>query len=386
METQHLINSTLALGRGLERLLRPRTRCPPEKVRSALMLEYMLPLGSCIHMTPVYEAIKFHRPEITLTVATRGIGLQVLRHSPFVDHLIETPDPLRDVRAAARSLSLQLKQRELDPDCCLTGMPDQRTRVALVALLSCSGWRGGFTVHPGMYQKPLQILQGESQIANNLQLAALLGCRSEPLEPRVFYTAAEAAGAQALLEEVDGSAAPVLIVVARNSGGQRTGWHDERWVRVLRHAHQQLGYAIVYVGTAADAESLEALRALSGVGASVAGRTSVPELAALLARSDLMISLDTGTMHVGRATGLPMVVLGPSWQKPQEWLPLGKDHVRILRGKDRVDVPEGYLLDEISAEAAIEALEDLTRRFPAGVSARAARLAAGLSEIDLLAR
>ena len=376
----------MALGRSVEALLRPKTRRPPDEARSVLVLEYMLPLGSCVHMTPLYEALKRGRPEITLTVATRGIALQVLRHSPFVDHLIETPDPLNDLRATVRSLARQLKERKLEPDCCLTGMPDQRTRIALVALLSCSGWRGGFTVHAGMYQKPLQTIRSISQINNNLRIAALLGCSTEPLEPKVFYTAAEAAKAQVLLNEVNRSGAPVLIVVARNSGGQRTGWHDDRWVQVLRHAHQQLGYAIIYVGTASDADSLEALRALAGVGASIAGRTSIPELAALLAASDLMISLDTGTMHVGRTTGVPMVVLGPSWQRPQEWLPLGQDHIRILRGEDRIDVPAGYLLDEISAAAAIEALNDLTRRFPASAAERAARLAGGLSEIDLLAR
>ena len=78
---------------------------------------------------------------------------------------------------------------------------------------------------------------------------------------------------------------------------------------------------MVYVGTSADVAAIEAIRqAAGGVGASIAGRTSVTELAAVLAMSDAMVTLDTGTMHIGRAVKTPMAVLGPSWQRPIEWM------------------------------------------------------------------
>ena len=125
---------------------------------------------------------------------------------------------------------------------------------------------------------------------------------------------------------------PVLCVVTQNSGGQRTGWHEERWVVALRHAHERLGYGLAFLGTGADGEKIEALREAVGAGVSLAGRTTIGQLAAVLALGDLVVSLDTGTMHLGRAVGVPMVVLGPSWQRPVEWLPLGKAHIRIVRG------------------------------------------------------
>ena len=108
------------------------------------------------------------------------------------------------------------------------------------------------------------------------------------------------------------------------------------------------------------------------------------QLAAMLALSDLVVSLDTGTMHVGRAVDVPMVVLGPSWQKPLEWLPLDKPNVCILRGEDLVGIPEGYQLDEITPSAVIGALRTLTALYPADETAREKRLQHGLSNIDLL--
>jgi ADP-heptose:LPS heptosyltransferase len=371
--------------RRVEGFLRPETRAEASNAKSVMVLEFMLPLGVLVHMTPLFEALKVGGKEVT--VATRGLGMEVLRHSPFVDHLIEVPDPLASPGAAARVLRRELRARGIDPDVCLTATSDRRTRVALLAARVCGGWRGGFTAHASLYHHALRTDDGLSQIGNNLRLAKLVACADGHREPKVFFTARDVAKARMLLGEGRDVDRPRLVVVSQGSGGQRTGWHDGRWVRVLRHAEESLGFAVFHVGTARDAAAIEALRAeAGGIGVSLAGKTGVGELAAVLALSDMVVAIDTGTMHVGRAVGVPMVVLGPSWQKPLEWLPLGKPQVRILRGEDRVGVPEGYRLDEISAESVVAALHELSGLYPAIETAREARVAAGLSEIDLLRR
>jgi ADP-heptose:LPS heptosyltransferase len=353
-------------------------------VRQALILEYRLPLGCLVHMTPVFEAIKRTRPDVEITVATRGPGLQVLRHSPYIDHLIETPDPTTHLIAAARTLRSELSSRSIRPDCVLTGASDQRTKIALLALLGSSGWRGGYTLKPALYQQPLQYDQSRSLIANNLKLATLVGGSDQPTEPRILFSQGDAKVAANLLETANPQGHPIVAVVTQNSGGQSTGWHTDGFVRVIRNVAER-GFAIVYVGTAAESAAIEAIReAAGGIGVSVAGKTTIDELAALLAQADFAVTLDTGTMHVARSVRLPMVILGPSWQKPIEWLPLDLENVRILRGEDRMGVPEGYRLDEISAESVIAALGELVELYPPTLEAREKRLQSGLSEIDHL--
>jgi ADP-heptose:LPS heptosyltransferase len=362
-----------------------RTNVVAAEVRCVLVLEYMLPLGCLVHMTPVFEAMKRSRPEIEVTVATRGAGLQVLRHSPFVDHLIETPDPTKHLGAAVLALREQLRRRGIRPDCVLTGASDQRTRIALLGLFGSSGWRGGYTVKPALYQRPLAYDQGLSLIANNLRLATLVGCKDEPTEPRIPFSTTDADVATNLLHAANPEGRPVVVMVTQNSGGQSTGWHAERFVQVIRHAAMERGFAVVYVGTAQDGAAIDAIReAAGGVGVSLAGETAIGELAAVLALSDFAVTLDTGTMHVGRSVRVPMVVLGPSWQKPLEWMPLGVENVRILRGEDRVGVPQEYRLDEISAESVIAALGELVELYPPSPEARQGRLQDRLSRIDHL--
>ena len=224
-----------------------------------------------------------------------------------------------------------------------------------------------------------------SLIANNLRLARVFGGEAPMLEPRVFFSQQDAETAGELLRKVNPEALPLAVMVTQNSGGQATGWHTERFVEVIRHT-AAAGYAVVYVGTVRDTEAIEAIRvAADGIGVSVAGQTSVTELAAVLAMSDVIVTLDTGTMHVGRAVKTPMVVLGPSWQRPIEWMPLTVENVRILRGEDRETVPEGYRLDEISAESVIDALDDLMHTYPPGAESRAKRVSQNLSAVDHLA-
>lgn len=381
---KNLMNLTADAVVASERALRGRRMSAiPEQVKSVLILEYMLPLGCCVHLTPVYEAIKRERPEVTITVATRGLGLALLRHNSSIDHLIGTPDPLRDTFRAARALRAELKQRNLHPSCTLTGASDQRTRIALLALLAGAGWRGGFTLATRLYQRPLQYHPNLSQIDNNLRLAGLAGCGIEHFEPRAFFSRADAVAAAALAQEANPEGKPLVIMVTQNSGGQSTGWHDDRFVQVIRHAHDVLHCAIAYVGTGADRAAVERLRRdAGGIGTSLAGRTTVTELAALLAGSDAAVSLDTGTVHVGRAVGVPMVVIGPAWQKPLEWLPLNAENVRILRGVDRIDIPKGYKLDEVQAADVIAALTELLETYPSDPLRRAERLRVSASDID----
>jgi ADP-heptose:LPS heptosyltransferase len=369
----------------VERVLRKKVATvEPEKVKQVLVLEYMLPLGTCVHLTPFFEALKLCRPDLAITVATRGMGSQVLRHSPNIDRLIDTPDPLKDLKAAVLFLRGSLRRLKLEPDCVLTGASDQRTRIALMGMFGSGGWRGGYTLKPALYQRPLEYDRSISLIANNLKLTRLFGCEAKHMEPRVFFSQENAETARGLVREVNPDGRPLVMMVTQSSGGQATGWHTDRFVRVIRYA-AELGCAVAYAGTGGDAAAIEAIRtAAAGIGVSVAGRTTVTELAALLAMSDAMVTLDTGTMHVGRAVKTPMVVLGPSWQKPIEWLPLEVANVRILRGVDRDTVPEGYRLDEIPAESVIEALDDLLRTYPASGEMRTDRVRQSLSSIDHL--
>lgn len=369
----------------IEKLLHPRCRAPYTATSSLLILEYLIPLGNCVHMTPVYQAIKERRPDLRLAVATWGLNLALLRHSPFIDELIPTPNLLSEPRRAIATLRRELKNRKLDPDCALTSVANQRTQIALAAALSTRAWRGGFAVHRNLYQCPLRYDRSLSLIDNNLRLLELLNASSQHLEPRLFCSSADGAMARSLITQAGGDHAPTLLVVACNSGGLPTAWIKERWAATIQHAHQKLGYRILYAGTKQDSGKIEEIRGLAGgIGTSLAGATSLSELTALVAQSDMVISLTTGTFHIARCTGTPTILLGLAWEKPLQWIPNDRPQIRNLRGPDIDSRPENYCMEEISSAWVCRELDEMTMQYPFSLEARQARLEACIHDSDLL--
>jgi ADP-heptose:LPS heptosyltransferase len=78
---------------------------------------------------------------------------------------------------------------------------------------------------------------------------------------------------------------------------------------VLRGLHAA-GVRVVLTGDAGERALVEAVGEAAGVAApSLAGRLDVGELAALLARAPLLVSNNTGPVHVAAAVGTPVVDL-----------------------------------------------------------------------------
>lgn len=360
--------------------MRPR-RPTGLEVRTVLLLHYQMPLGCCVHATPIFAAVKAARPSSRLIVATRGLGAETFRHDPHIDVLIETSDPrgsLGALRKTASELIAILRDRGESVDLVLQPATDRAGSFALLALLLRLAPTVGFANLPELYDTYLAYNSELSLIDNNLRL---VGARSPHREPAVYFVPRELAEARALLLEANPAQLPVCAFVMQGSGGQSTGWHADRFASVIQHVEVR-GYETIFLGTQADEPRIQSVLDLAGSsGTSLAGRTTIAQLSALLTQCDLLVSIDTGTMHVGRAAGVPMVVLGPSWQRPIEWLPLQVANARVLRGQDRSEAPPGYQLDEIQTADVIEAINNLSTFYPPSQESRESRAQRLLSNV-----
>ncbi|MDQ8161337.1 MAG: glycosyltransferase family 9 protein [Gemmatimonadota bacterium] len=132
------------------------------------------------------------------------------------------------------------------------------------------------------------------------------------LEPALVDAASEAAGAVVL---APGGARNVL----RDDPLRR--WPIAHWITLAR-ALRDGGHRVLLVGAAEDRpESQAIMTAVPGVETAV-GRTSLLELVALLSRARLLVSHDSGTLHLAMLTRTPAVALfGPT--APAERVPAG---------------------------------------------------------------
>jgi len=94
-----------------------------------------------------------------------------------------------------------------------------------------------------------------------------------------------------------------FVAVAAGASWPTKRWPAARWRAVCRTI-QDLGYRVVELGHADEQ---------IGVGLSLAGRTSIREAACVLHSARLLITGDTGLMHLALAAGTPVLALfGPT--------------------------------------------------------------------------
>jgi ADP-heptose:LPS heptosyltransferase len=141
-------------------------------------------------------------------------------------------------------------------------------------------------------------------------------------------------------------------------------WPADRWAAVARHERTQ-GRDVVVTGGPDEDGLADAVARFAGVDAAnvLAGRTSIVELATLVAVAGRVICGDTGVAHLASAFATPSAVLfGPT--PPARWGPPGNGrHVALWAGREgdpHGDAPDPGLLSlEIDVvTAALDGLPD----------------------------
>jgi ADP-heptose:LPS heptosyltransferase len=218
-------------------------------------------------------------------------------------------------------------------DIAMNFEPDVRSN----ALLALSGarWTTGYGSAGGgaLLDQALEYQTAEHTVENARRLvqAVLGGRKGGPVDGLLAIPEARRSEASALLA---GRTHP-LIAMHVAGGRAVKQWDPQRFAAVARDLVDQRGATLVLTGGPGDAALVHAVtRALpAGRVVDLSGVDSLLTVAAALERSDLMISGDTGPMHLAAAVGTPIVaVFGPS--DPRRYAPRGP-HDRVIR----VDLP-----------------------------------------------
>lgn len=300
-----------------------------------LVLLYERELGSLMTGAAILSAVKTAFPAARITVLGGGLAGEALQGSPLIDEVIVTSHPsaapwrfLRDWRR------LRLGRRE-KWDWLLSTLEAQRLGVGLPALAAPAARRAGFAAPAILpdYDFPLRPDPALGQIDNNMRILQALGVAPPPGRP--VFPAQPALGASLLAAAGFDPGRAFAVFIVETSGGQPTDWAPERLAAVADGLARRRGLTPVFVGTAQGAATIDQVRRrMAAASLSLAGQTSIPQLAGVLALATLAVSLDTGAMHVAVAVGAPLVVIASSWQSAHLWLPLGFDDCVVLSRAD----------------------------------------------------
>ncbi|HVY69561.1 MAG TPA: lipopolysaccharide heptosyltransferase II, partial [Verrucomicrobiae bacterium] len=168
--------------------------------------------------------------------------------------------------------------------------------------------------------KPPSLPPGAHQIHEYLYLVWVLGARPEPLPPHICVTPEEIAAARqkfGLSGRADGKSDWIGLNPGAEYGPAKR-WPVENFAGAAIELARQTGCRLAIFGGPGDAELTKGLEERIRAGAkeagtnpettSLAGKTSLRELCATLACCRLVVTNDTGPMHLAAAVGTPVVV------------------------------------------------------------------------------
>jgi heptosyltransferase-1 len=268
-------------------------------------------LGDIVHSLPVLTALRRRYPYAHITwIVNRG-------YEPLLQGHPDLNDTLAFDRAATRtgwgrallyySEFLQIVRRQrFDLVLDLQGL----LRSGLMTAASGAPRRLGLSTAregaPWFYSDvvPVDRFDALHAVDRYWLMAWALGAGDFP---KVFRVPIHDAGRHWAAETLHGCPRPWLAM------GVGSRWITKRWLpehfaMLARLAQERFGATIIFVGSKDERPLARAVAAcLAGPVRDLSGRTTLPQLAALLAAADLMVANDTGPLHLAAALGRPVI-------------------------------------------------------------------------------
>lgn len=294
-----------------------------------ILLVNITRLGDMLQATPTIAGMKMENPECKISVLVEKQFEEVCYSLPNIDEVIAI-----DLGMTVRSLAREqegivdayeyvtefvedLRAKKFDYCLNMSSSAYTALLLKLVGIERNGGWVSddeGYRIISSEWARlfAASVFHQNRQF-NALNLVDVFRCSADvDKHPRHLLfslktDAIEYAG-QLIAEAGFTNTGPLIAVQAGASQGKRQ-WAPERFVEMINVLTEKHNARVVMVGTKKELGIIEPIRARCDTRNVfvAAGRTNIPQLAAVLKQSDVLVTGDTGTMHVSVSVGTPVV-------------------------------------------------------------------------------
>ncbi len=329
-------------------------------------------IGDVVHCLPVLDALRGRYPDARITWAVGDAAAEILQGNPLIDELLifprsrwseglsclpNWPELIGEMRGFVRAL----RSREYDVALDFQGLLKSGLIMGLCKSrrkIGFDGQREGSSLFLNEKLPPFD--KDEHAVLRYLRLVRHLGAEVRDPKFPLWLRPEDKSEAQRVLEEA-GIAGKDIVALTPGTRWDTKLWTPEGFAQVADLC-QDRGLAPVVVGGPGDSPLARAISSRAkGPVVDLTGQTGLRSLAALYKRSKLVISTDTGPMHIAAAVEVPVVALfGPT--APWRTGPFGRIHhvVRLdLKCSPcfRRSCSEPRCMTEITAELVMEKVD-----------------------------
>lgn len=134
-----------------------------------------------------------------------------------------------------------------------------------------------------------------------------------------------------------------LIGFHVGAGKPQNRWPLEKYLNLIKLLGEKYKIKIYFTGSSSDKNEINFMKKNFQKRAGYFINKTIPQLAALISKSDLFITNDTGVMHVAGTTSTPQIsIFGPT--NPFNWAPIGSEKYFIRKSDLIADVIEEDVL------------------------------------------
>ncbi|MEN6374943.1 MAG: lipopolysaccharide heptosyltransferase I [Smithella sp.] len=298
-------------------------------------------IGDVIHTLPSLAVLRKLYPDAHITWVVEEAAAGLMKNHPLLDAVLisrrkswikslrkgEFSRPLREVRAFFG----ELRQRPYDLVIDFHGL----LKSAMIVLLSGGKRKLGYDSMQELsglfYNEKIPEDMNKHAVDRYLDFPRYLGAKIEKVQFILPSDNAAETRIQSLLEKYR-LANKKFIVVNPVAYWETKLWDDEKFAGLADLIKTKLNIEVVFTGS--EQESIEKISAqMKNKAVNLVGETTLPELAYLYKKALMLITTDSGPMHLAAAVGTPVVALfGPT--DPQRTGPYGPGHTII-----RSDLP-----------------------------------------------
>lgn len=288
-------------------------------------------VGDAVFSTPVFKALKQNFPGGKVSCLAVPRVREILEQAPGVDDVIIYDEEGKDSGPLAKlKLIARLRREKFDAVFILHR---SLTRALLVYLAGIPQRIGYDTKNRGFLLTKRITVPAET-IHRSDQYLKVLEASGIKINDRICElteNAAEVEKINAVLNAYGVKQTDFVVVVHVGGNWDLKRWPQENFALLIKHLARRYQAKVIIPGTSADLSSAKAIAAQSEVDPIVlAGQTSLKGLMALFARADLVISSDSGPLHIASSLGADVVGLfGPT--RPEVTGPRGKGRTYILQ-------------------------------------------------------
>lgn len=285
-------------------------RVPPLEAPREIAIVMLSALGDAVHVLPVANALKRAWPESRITWVIQPVPYRLVHNHPAIDDFI-----LFHRQRGTRALQSYVEIRDLFAHRrfdLLLGLQVYFKAGLLTALARATMKLGFdrrrardfnwlFTTHR-IPPRPAAHVQDQY-----FEFLEYLGVDPHPVEWGITLTDAERERQREFFKPLG---RPVCGVVVGTSNPQKN-WAPDRYVRLIQALETEWGFTTVLIGGPSPDERRIADAILAGTGNQPidALGDDVRRLVYLLDGCDLVVSPDTGPLHIARALDVPVVGL-----------------------------------------------------------------------------